>query len=73
VIDPTSSTWVAVRDWAEHRLAVTREQLENPAKDEVETALLRGRVGFLKELLGLAVPKKLAQVVRHEAYFDGDE
>lgn len=47
-----SSCWLKVSAWATEGLAVLRERLEARI-DEEETAIIRGRIAQLKELLAL--------------------
>ena len=52
-IDPRSETWRFIESWATERLNKARSQNDSISKDAVETAVLRGRIAGLKELLAL--------------------
>lgn len=52
MIDFSSPTWNGVREWAEATLQQVRQKNDGNL-DISETANLRGRIGMLKELLGL--------------------
>lgn len=51
-IEQDSSTWLAVTEWAESRLAELRRKNDGPL-EVVVTAHLRGQVATLKQLLAL--------------------
>jgi len=55
-INPSSRDWKVVEEWAEKRLADYRIRNDSPVFDDRATAMLRGRIGELKELLALAKP-----------------
>lgn len=59
--DKQSSLWRKLKDRAEHDLDALRKRNDAP-NDEVTTALLRGRIHQIKELLALdkPVPEKVA-------------
>ena len=52
-LDPYSPTWGFIRTWTEETLDQTREQNDFKKHDEIATAMLRGRIKLLKELLEL--------------------
>jgi hypothetical protein len=56
-----SETWVFVRDHCEKQLAELRENNDNPSLDEQKTAVLRGRIYELKEILELPKPRPTMQ------------
>jgi len=51
MIDTTTDTWKAVREWAERRIEGHRDALENANDDET-----RGRLKELRELLAQTKP-----------------
>lgn len=53
MIDSLSPTWKGVQTWADQQLESDREKLESVTRDEIKTAILRGRVQVLRELLKL--------------------
>lgn len=53
-IDPHSPTWRAVRAHVEAEIARQSRRLEVPTMDATQTALLRGNLQALRELLQLA-------------------
>jgi hypothetical protein len=57
-IDSASRTWGTIEDWANAELAKAREQNDSPMRTEVQTAVLRGRIKLLKELIALPLPDK---------------
>jgi hypothetical protein len=50
--DKTSIEWIAIKEHCENRLAEMRAENDNDA-DITETAKLRGRIEFCKEILDL--------------------
>ncbi len=52
-IDAYSDTWIFVSKWAETELAKARDANDSAKRTEAETAVLRGRIKALKELLVL--------------------
>ena len=52
-----SETWIFVRSHCENKLAELRERNDNLSLDEHRTAVLRGRIYGLKEILDLPKPK----------------
>ena len=52
-LDPYSPTWLFIRTWAEEELDATREKNDYKKHDEIDTAMLRGRIKLLKDLLAL--------------------
>lgn len=57
-IDQGSRTWSAIEDWANAQLTKAREDNDSPVRTEVQTAMLRGRIKLLKELIALPLPDK---------------
>jgi hypothetical protein len=57
-LDPYSETWGYVRKWCEKQLSEARERNDNPTLTEIRTALIRGRIETLLEILELPKPKK---------------
>lgn len=51
-IETDSSTWRAVKAWAESRLESARATCEAHGHDLAETEFQRGRISALRELLG---------------------
>lgn len=45
--------WDVVVRWAGEKIASAREANDNPSLDDIETALIRGRIRALKELIAL--------------------
>lgn len=52
-IDPTSETWAAVKAYAIERRQHLGLKLESIGNSETDTAVLRGRIAALKDLLAL--------------------
>ena len=57
-IDPYSTTWRFVKTWADGSLKNARERNDNLNKDATQTAVLRGEIKILKELVALTEPKR---------------
>lgn len=57
-INPYSPTWIFVRAWAEEALTKAREKNDSINKDATQTAVLRGEIKILKELINLPNPRK---------------
>ncbi len=57
-IEQSSRTWSAIEDWCSDQLAKAREDNDSPTRTEVQTAVLRGRIKTLKEILALPLPPK---------------
>lgn len=53
-IEPQSNTWKAVEEYATEKLESYRKQNDSTDLDEVKTAVIRGRIAALKELLALS-------------------
>lgn len=53
VIDATSETWQAVEAYALAKREDLRTKLESTGMPEIETAVARGRIAALKDLLAL--------------------
>jgi hypothetical protein len=56
-LDTYSDTWAFVSNWAHAELTKAREDNDSSKRDETQTALLRGRIRALKELIALPVKK----------------
>lgn len=56
-LDPHSTTWRALKAWAEQELARIRLHLEQPDLDAISTATDRGVIVGLKAFLALADDK----------------
>jgi len=56
--DYFSDTWSFVAQWAESELVKARKSNDSPKKDDVATAILRGKIAMLKELIDLPTPKE---------------
>ena len=52
-INFSDGTWRQVSQWAEQKLKTEREKNDGVELDPVQTAVLRGRISLLKELLAL--------------------
>jgi hypothetical protein len=52
-INFSDGTWRQIETWAESRLKSEREKNDAPDLTTEETAVLRGRIAMLKELLAL--------------------
>ena len=52
-LDVYSDTWAFVAHWASDELAKAREDNDSSKRDEIQTALLSGRIRTLKELIAL--------------------
>lgn len=57
MIDTESSTWRVVDAWLDTEIAKARESNDDPKRDAIETAALRGRIQALKRLK--ALPEEL--------------
>ena len=56
-LDIYSGTWIYVRGYCLNRLDETRKANDNPNTSDLATAILRGRIQFIKEILELPKPK----------------
>ena len=56
-LDIYSGTWIYVRGYCLTRLDETRRANDNPNASDLATAILRGRIQFIKEILELPKPK----------------
>jgi len=54
VIDAGSETWQAVEEYANEQIQLLRLRNDSPALDQVSTAVTRGRIAAMKDLLALA-------------------
>jgi hypothetical protein len=57
-LDPTSQTWMFIRNWAGEALQRAREKNDNVNCDLSKTSALRGEIKILKELIHLPEPKR---------------
>lgn len=53
MINFDDGTWRQVTRWAESKLKTEREKNDGMDLDAVQTAVIRGRISLLKELLAL--------------------
>jgi hypothetical protein len=53
VIDAGSETWQAVEAYANEQIQILRLRNDSPALDKVSTAVTRGRIAAMKDLLAL--------------------
>ena len=56
-VDITSGTWISVRNHCLNRIDYLRGLNDNDQLTEKETAVIRGRIKELKELMDLPKPK----------------
>lgn len=56
-LDQYSGTWEFISKWLEDDLVRTRESNDSTKKTEQETAVIRGRIKLIKELLALPSAK----------------
>lgn len=56
-LDPSSSTWRAVSEWATAQIEGARDSLESVIADGPASNVLRGRIQALRELLALDRPQ----------------
>jgi hypothetical protein len=61
MIDFQTSTWHALRKWAEAELTKARNKNDAPTLSEIDTAALRGEIRMLKRFLDL--PNQAARSV----------
>ncbi len=54
IIDPTSQTWQAIEEWALSRIDNMHFQNESIGLSELDTACIRGKIAFARELLSLS-------------------
>ncbi len=57
-LNPTSPTWFFIRGWADEKLQRARNTNDSVNCDVTKTAVLRGEIKIIKELLALPNPKK---------------
>lgn len=57
LLDPRSQTWIFVSVWANEALKKAREKNDSVNCDLTKTAVLRGEIKILKELINLPNPK----------------
>jgi hypothetical protein len=58
MLDPTSPTWMWLEAHLHARVLAMREQNDAPLTD-AETAALRGRIAFAKELIALPMQQRM--------------
>lgn len=68
MIEKLSPTWKKTEAWASEMLIKLRTQNDNPKLDAVQTAVIRGKISAIKELLALPEEKPDAQVKEAEPY-----
>ena len=56
-LDPRSPTWLFIQAWAGETLQKAREKNDSATCDSIKTAVLRGEIKILKELINLPNPK----------------
>ncbi len=56
-IDVNSPTWKFIVRWSETQLQAARERNDMPRLDEMKTAVLRGNIRTLKDILELPNPQ----------------
>jgi hypothetical protein len=64
LIDVNSRTWKELAAYLSQRLASCREKNDNGKLDPLATAMLRGEIAAVKDLL--ALPSRVAQVERDD-------
>ena len=52
-LEATSPTWVFISEWAESELAECRQKNDSAFLDTQQTAVLRGKISILKQILEL--------------------
>ena len=63
--DKTSPEWMAVKEHCESRLAELREENDNDY-DPIETAKIRGKIAFAKEIIDLEKEQEQEKVKSQE-------
>ena len=56
-LDVTSESWIFVRTYCEKRLRALREANDGAGLDEKATAVIRGQIKAIKDILDLPKPK----------------
>jgi len=69
-LDPYSDTWVFIRSRCEQRLAELRESNDNPNLGFDQTAMIRGRIAQIKEVLALPEPEVSAPAYENDGMED---
>jgi hypothetical protein len=69
-IDTKSRTWTDIEAHLRDRLSKCREKNDNGKLDYVQTAMLRGEIAAIKDLL--ALPNRVARVVRDDPGYGTD-
>jgi hypothetical protein len=69
-IDAQSRTWQEIQAYLNQRLAKCREKNDSGKLDATATALLRGEIAALKDLL--ALPHQVARVERDDPGYGTD-
>ncbi len=57
-LDQYSATWMFIKNYAEKRIARLRERNDSVTADTIKTAVLRGEIRALKDLLSLPEGKR---------------
>lgn len=67
-IDVHSHTWVAIEKWAKEQIEIKRDALEAPGQSDESTALKRGYIECLRDLLETTQdkPAPKAKVVSYD-------
>ncbi len=65
-LNVTSETWVFVRTYCQKRLKALREANDGAGLDEKATAIVRGQIKAMKEILDLPKPKPKMQQAEDE-------
>jgi hypothetical protein len=65
-LDPGSQTWLYIRNWATEKLKEVREKNDSINRDTTQTAVLRGEIKILKELINLPVPKSVKGLLEED-------
>ena len=58
-LNTDTDTWTWIASYCKDRIHKLRVQNDSPAKSELQTANIRGRISMCKEILGLAENKKV--------------
>jgi|GEM_PF-5632415 len=61
-IDARSSTWLAIEKWTNEQIEIKRDALEAPGYGDESTALKRGYIECLRDVLELAQAKQAPKV-----------
>lgn len=66
VLDAYSQTWIFVSNWLEAELVRMRESNDSTKLTDIQTAVLRGKIRFAKDLLALPDKKERKRSVPQE-------